>query len=321
MKKPGLFAALLLAMAPAAGHADGGFPNRPIKMVVAAPTGGVPDVIARLVGQHMSASLGQPIAVENKTGAGSIIALESVAKANPDGYTLLVADSSPLTINPTLYKKLPYQGMDSFEPIAFLGAAQLFLTAGPSLKANSFQEMVAQAKAAPGKLTYGTIGIGSLHHVMFEEIRRSAGIDIMHVPFREQPSAPVAAGTADMLLAGLPSIEGLVRAGRLRLLGVTSKARVAQLPDVPTLEESGLPGYVFTADIGLLAPRGTPPEHLRKLADAARQAVAQPDVRRKLADLGIVPDGRVLAEYGDYMRREIDRFGGMVQRAGLAGTQ
>ncbi len=316
-----MFAAFALALAPLAGHAEAGFPNRPIKVVVAAPTGGVPDVIARVVGQHMSAALGQPMAVENKTGAGSIIALESVAKSNPDGYTLLVADSSPLTINPTLYKKLPYEGMDSFEPIAFLGAAQLFLTAGPSLKANSFQEFVSQAKAAPGKHTYGTIGIGSLHHVMFEEIRRSAGIDIMHVPFREQPSGPVAAGQVDVLLAGLPSIEGLVRSGRLRILGVTSKARVPQLPDVPTLEESGLPGYVFTADIGLLAPRGTPPEHLRKLAEAARQALAQPDVQRKLADLGIVPDGRALDEYGRYMRSEIDRFSGMVKRAGLAGTQ
>jgi tripartite-type tricarboxylate transporter receptor subunit TctC len=315
-------AALLLAAPTFAAFAQGDdYPRRPIRMVVAAPTGGLPDVIARLVGQHMAVTLGQGVAVENKTGAGGIIAADAVAKAAPDGYTILLLDMSPISITPTLYKKIPYEGSKSFDPVALLGVAPLFLTAGPSLKAGSFQEMVAQAKANPGKLTYGTIGIGSLHHIAFEEMQRAAGINMLHVPFREQPSGPAAGGQVDVLLAALPSIEGLVKGGKLRLLGATSSKRLAEAPNVPTLAELGLPNYSITADIGILAPKGTPPAITQQLAAAAVSALNQPDVRKRFAELGIVPDGRVGAEYGTYIDREVTRIGGILQRAGLAGSQ
>ncbi|MCK9507331.1 MAG: tripartite tricarboxylate transporter substrate-binding protein [Pigmentiphaga sp.] len=305
----------------ASSHADANYPSNPIKFIVGAPAGGVPDVVARVVGQKMAEALGQSVVVENKTGAGAIIATESAAKARPDGYTLLVADSSPFTINPTLYKRLPYDGIGSFEPIAFLGAAQLFLAAGPSLKADSVQGLIAEAKAQPGKLTYGTIGIGSLHHVMFEEMGRVAGINMLHVPFREQPSGPAAAGQVEMLLAGKPSIEGLVQAGKLRLLGIASDTRMKELPEVPTLAESGVPEYAFTADIGLYAPKGTPSAITAKLAAAAQEALKHPEVRQRLTDLGIIPDGRVLDDYASYMKDEITKFSRIVKAAGLAGLQ
>jgi tripartite-type tricarboxylate transporter receptor subunit TctC len=315
-------AALMLA-APAVtafAQADD-FPRRPIKMIVAAPTAGLPDVIARLVSQHMAVTLGQGVVVENKTGAGGIIAADLVAKAAPDGYTILLLDMSPISITPTLYKKIPYEGSKSFDPIALLGVAPLFLAAGPSTKVNSFQEFVAQAKANPGKLTYGTIGIGSLHHIAFEDMKRTAGIDILHVPFREQPSGPAAGGQVDVLLAALPSIDGLVKGGKLRILGATSLKRLAEAPNVPTLAESGLPNYSITADIGILAPKGTPPAIAQKLAAAAASALTQPDVRKRFAELGIVPDGRVQAEYGAYIDKEVTRIGAILQRAGLAGSQ
>lgn len=213
--------------------------SNPIKFIVGAPAGGV----ARVVGQKMAEALGQSVVVENKTGAGAIIATESAAKARPDGYTLLVADSSPFTINPTLYKRLPYDGFGSFEPIAFLGAAQLFLVAGPSLKADSVQGQIAGAKAQPGKL---------------------------------------------------------------RLLGIASDTRMKELPEVPTLAESGVPEYAFTADIGLYAPKGTPSAITAKLAAAAQEASKHPGVRQRLTDLGIIPDGRVLDDNASYMNEGRD---------------
>lgn len=313
--------ALLLVAVPITSTADSAYPFRPIKLVVAGPPGGMPDVVARLLGNYLTAALDQPAVVENKTGAGGIIALDSVAKAKADGYTLLVSDSSPLTINPTIFKRLPYNGIADFEPIALIGSGPLFLAAGPSLQAATFEELVAQAKAHPGKLTYGTVGVGSLHHIAFEEMSRLAGIQLMHVPFREQPAAPVAAGQVDMLLAGLPSIDGLVRSGHLHLLGATSKARFSTLRDTPTLSESGIPSYAFTADIGLLAPKGTPPEALAKLSDAVHTMLNEPEARQKLVELGMVPGDRLLTDYGSYMAGEISRFKAMVEQAGLAGTQ
>lgn len=298
------------------------YPQRPIKIVVAAPPGGLPDLMARLVGDHMAAALGQPVVVENKTGAGGIVAADTVAKAPPDGYTLLLLDLSPLTITPALYKKLPYSGSKSFDPIALLGVGPQFLAAGPSLKANTFQEFVKEAKARPGKLTYGTIGIGSLHHIAFEDLQRAAGIELLHVPYRDQPSIPTAAGQVDVLLAGLPSIEGLVRSNKLRVLGVASPKRLLQMPNVPTLAESGVPNYSFTADIGIVAPKGTPSAISRKLATAAVAALNQPDVRKRFAELGVlIAEGVVLGDYAAYIDREVVRIGAIVKRAGLEGSQ
>jgi tripartite-type tricarboxylate transporter receptor subunit TctC len=297
------------------------YPRSPIKIVVAAPPGGLPDAIARIVGQRMAVTLGQPIAVENRTGAGSIIAAEYVARAKPDGYTLILMDLSPLTINPTLYKKLPYDGAKSFDPIALLGVAPMLVAAGPSLKANSITEFIAEAKSRPGKLTYGTIGVGSLHHIAFEEMRRIAGIDILHVPYREQPSGPAAAGQVDVMMAALPSIDGLVKAGKLRLLGIAVPNKPAQFGDVPTLAEQGLPGYTFTGDVGILAPHGLSPVIAQKIASAATEALSQPDIKKRLSELGIIPDGRTLKDYGAYINREAERYSAMVKRAGLEGSQ
>ncbi|MES2415942.1 MAG: tripartite tricarboxylate transporter substrate-binding protein [Pseudomonadota bacterium] len=313
---------LLAFWVPTSSHAQQvDYPRAPIRLVVAAPPGGLPDAIARLVGQRMAVTLGQAIAVENKTGAGAIIAAEYVARAAPDGYTLAVMDLSPLTINPTLYKKLPYDGARSFEPIALLGVAPMFVAAGPSLKAKSMTEFVAEAKSRPGKLTYGTIGIGSLHHIAFEEMRRVAGIDILHIPYREQPTVPAAAGQVDVMMAGLPSIDGLVKAQKLRILGIAVPGRAAQFPDVPTMAEQGLPGYTFSGDVGILAPRGIPPAIAQKIAAAATEALSQPDIRKRLSELGIIPDGRTLKDYSAYISRETDRYSAMVKRAGLEGSQ
>ena len=297
------------------------YPRFPIKIVVAAPPGGLPDVIARVIGQRMAVTLGQAIAVENKTGAGSIIAADYVARATPDGYTLAVMDLSPLTINPTLYKKLPYDGAKSFEPIALLGVAPMLVAAGPSLKANSISGFIAEAKSQPGKLTYGTIGVGSLHHIAFEEMRRMAGIDILHVPYREQPSGPAAAGQVDVMMAGLPSIDGLVKANKLRILGIATPNKTAQFGDVPTVAEQGLPGYTFSGDVGILAPRGIPPAIAQKIASAATEALSQPDIKKRLAELGIIPDGRTLKDYSAYISRETERYSAMVKRAGLEASQ
>jgi tripartite-type tricarboxylate transporter receptor subunit TctC len=312
---------LTLALAPAfAASTHTNYPTRPIKMVVAAPTGGLPDVIARIVAQHMTTSLGQAVVVENKPSAGGIIATESVAKAAPDGYTVLLLDLSPLTINPTLYKKLPYDAATGFAPVRMLGIAPLFLVTNPNVPAKTFQELVAMVKAAPGKHTYGTIGVGSLHHIAFEEMKAATGMDILHVPFREQPSGPVVAGQVDMILAGLPSIEGFVRANRLNMIAVSTSRRAPQAPSLPTLSESGLPGYDVSADIGVIAPKGTPPDVIHILSSALADALKQPDTLARFNELGIQAADMPADAYAAHIRQEMQRFARSVTAAGLAGS-
>lgn len=308
-----------VVFATAASAADT-YPTRPIKMVVAAPTGGLPDVIARIVAQHMSTSLKQAVVVENKPSAGGIIAAESVAKATPDGYTVLLLDLSPLTINPTLYKKLPYDATQSFTPIRLLGVAPLFLVTNPRVPAKTFQELIALVKSAPGKYTFGTIGVGSLHHIAFEEMKAATGMDMLHVPFKEQPSGPVVAGQVDMILAGLPSIEGFVRSDRLKMIAVSTSKRAPQAPSLPTIAESGLPGYDVSADIGVVAPRGTPPDVIRTLSNALADAIRQPDTLSRFNELGIIAADMPPDAYAAHIQKEMQRFARSVNAAGLAGS-
>lgn len=316
-----LLAACAACALAASAHADeaAAFPQQPIRLVVPYAPGGLPDTMARSVGRHMSDALGQQVVVENRPGAAGIIASELVAKAPPNGYTLLVADQAQLAINPVIYKNLPYDHAKAFAPISLIGVAPLFLVGHPSLPADDFPSLIRQIKANPGKFSYGSTGIGSLHHIAMESLKASLGLDMIHVPFKGtgQATPAVVGGQVSLVLAGLPSVTGFLANKQLKIYAVNSAHRSPQAPEVPTIAEQGVPGYDFTAEIGLLAPYDTPPAVARKLSEAMAKAVQQQDVKTRFAALGIDPVGNTPEEYAAIIRKEVERYKEAVKQADL----
>ena len=235
------------------------YPNRPVRLIVPSAAGGAPDVFARVVGQRLSEAMGQQFIVENRPGAGGISASEAVAKAVPDGYTLLVPDIPQLAINPFMFSKLPYDPQKDFAPVSLIASIPLFLVVQPSAQINSVAELVAAARANPGKMNYGSAGIGSLHHILMESFKGALGLNIVHVPYKGsgQSTPAFIGGDVTMLVTALAAIGPHVKAGKAKLLAVSSLARSPQEPDVPAVSES-VAGFDFTSEIGLL-------DHLKDL--------------------------------------------------------
>ena len=294
------------------------YPSRPIRMIVPYAPGGLPDTIARLVGAKLSDSLGQQIVVENLPGAGGINGVNEVVRSQPDGYTLLIADVGQVAINPHLFSKLPYQPLKDLAPVSLIGTSPLYLVAHPSVPVNSLQELVALAKKEPGKLNYGSSGIGSIHHLATEALKAGFGIDLVHVPYKGtgQSVPALLGGQVALLYSALPSIAGHLKDGKVKMLAISSAKRSPATPDVPTVAELGIPGYDFVAEIGMLAPTGTPREVVSRLAGDMAKAVKMPDVVQRMGQLGIDPVGSTPEAYGQVNKAANDKYAAVVKATG-----
>jgi len=308
-----LFAMLVLACT---AHAQ--FPARAIKIVVPYAAGGLPDTMTRAVTPKLGEALGQPVVVENMGGAGGISGVTEVARAQPDGYTLLVADVGQIAINPHLFSKLPYAPLKDLAPVSLIGTSPLYLVAHPSVPVNTLQELVAYAKANPGKLNYGSSGIGSIHHLATEALKAGFGIDLVHVPYKGtgQSVPALLGGQVALLYSALPSIAGHLKDGKVKILAISSAKRAAQTPDVPSVAESGIPGYDYVAEIGLLAPAGTPREIIQRLAGEVAKVVKQPDVVQRFTQLGIDPVGSTPQEYAALNKADYEKYARLVKASG-----
>jgi tripartite-type tricarboxylate transporter receptor subunit TctC len=292
------------------------YPSKPIRIVVGFPPGGGNDIIARMVGAKMQESWGQPVVIDNKVGANSIIAAEFVAKSAPDGYTLLVNATGGMSVNPVLYAKLPYDSLRDFVPISMVGSFPLVLVINSSVPANSVQELVAYAKANPGKLNYSSGSTG--FQVATEMFKQMTGTDIKHIPYKGSTGSITAlvAGDVHLTIVDTPPLMPTLKAGRVRALAVTSAKRATAMPDLPAIAES-VPGYEMVLWIGVFAPAGTAREVAAKLNAEVVRIVGLPDIREKLAGLGVEPIGNTSEEMADWIRREIAKYGPVVRAAGM----
>ena len=309
--------ALVVLCAAALTASAQGYPSKPIRIVVGFPPGGGNDIVARLVGAKMQEAWGQPVVIDNKPGANSIIATEFVAKSAPDGYTLLVNATGGMSVNPVLYSKLPYDSLRDFVPISMVGMFPLVLAVNPSLPVNSVQELVAHAKANPGKLNYSA---GSTaFQVASEMFKQMTGTDIRHIPYKGSVQAinAVITGDVQMTIVDSPPALPHVKAKQLKGLAVTSARRAAPASEVPTLSESGVPGYEMNLWIGAFAPAGTPGDIAARLTNEVMRIVKLPDIREKLAAMGIEPVGDTAEQLARTIRSEIARYGPVVKAANI----
>jgi tripartite-type tricarboxylate transporter receptor subunit TctC len=295
------------------------YPNRPVHVIVGLTAGSGVDIMARLVGQKLAESMGQPFIIENRPGAGSNIATRYAAAAEPDGYTIFVATIAN-AINATLYKNLPFDVLKDFAPVILAASAPNILVVNLSVPAKSVQELIALAKTRPGKLTVGSSGVGTAPQMTAVLFRHRAGINVVDVPFKGGPEATSAllGGQIDYLFAITSTALPHVKAGRLRALGVTSRERTALLPDVPTVSESGLPGFEAVTWFGVVVPKGTPPAIIERLNKEIGKILAMPDVKQKLAVQGIDVAGGSPEQFGSYMRDEFAKWGSLVKESGLS---
>ena len=309
---------LILMVLPGVARAQD-WPAKPVRMVVPYAAGGLPDTMARILSVRLGEALGQQVLIDNRGGAGGIAGTDLVAKSLPDGYTLLVADVGQVAINPHVYARLPYDPLKDLVPVSLIGTTSLFLVANPSVPARTFTELVALARSSPGQLNYGSSGTGSIHHLATEALKAALKLDIVHVPYKGMGQAVPAllGGQVAFLYSALPAIESHVKAGKLTLLAISTPRRSAQAPDVPTVEELGLPGYDFAPEIGMLAPAGTPAPIVIRLAAEIARAAKNPDVAQRFQQLGIEPVGSTPEAYGARIRAAYDRYGQVVKIAGV----
>ncbi|HKC43259.1 MAG TPA: tripartite tricarboxylate transporter substrate binding protein [Burkholderiales bacterium] len=313
-----ILGALALGLA-AAGALAQGYPSKPIRVIVPNPAGGFYDLIARTVGQKVSESLGQPMVVENRVGAGGSLGTEFTAKAPPDGYTIMVGGIGPHGIAPSLYANLPYDPVKDFAPIIHVATTPNILVVHPSSPLHSVQDLVAAARQKPGALSYASNGNGTSQHLAAEMLATTAGLKLNHVPFKGSAPAITAmlGGQVDFAFAVAPDVLPHVKAGKLRALAVTNAKRAAPLPDVPTMIEGGVPGYEATAWFGYFAPAGTPREIVDRLNAEIAKAIATPDVRERLAPGGLseLPGGTP-ERFGELVKSEIAKWSKVVKESG-----
>jgi tripartite-type tricarboxylate transporter receptor subunit TctC len=307
-------AALLLAGAALAQ----GYPAKPIKFVVPFSAGSATDIVARTVGEAMSKSLGQPIIIENKLGAGGTIAAAMVARSEPDGYTVLV-HSSGHALNPALYPNLGYDTLKDLTGVTTLAAVPNVLVVNPAKGWKTQADLIAAVKAAPGKYNYASAGIGSGTHMNAEIFRLQAGLDALHVPYKGTPDAMtnVIGGANDWFFAPLASALPLVRDGKLQALSVSTKTRASTLPNVPTSIEAGLPDSDYTLWVGMIVPSATPPAVVKKLNEEAIKALATPELKERLAKLGAEPFAMSPEEFNAYIKSEMEVAARIVKVANL----
>lgn len=294
------------------------FPARPIRILLAFAPGGGTDLIARTLGNAMAPLLGQPVVIENRPGAGGNIATEAAAAARPDGYTLLMGNHGPMSVNVSLFRNMRVNPETALEPIGLVADAPLVVVVGPKSRANTMAELLAEIRAARGAITYGSASNGSASHLAAALLLQMTGTEAEHVPFRGAAPAltDVVAGHLHFMITTLPSVVGLLQSNSLRALAVTGDARMTILPDIPTVAET-VPGYKATAWYGLLVPRGTPEPVKARLAGAMREALANPEVIRRLRDEGAEPSSLDGAGFAALIRWERERWAQVVRQANI----
>jgi tripartite-type tricarboxylate transporter receptor subunit TctC len=307
---------LLLAVTGPAAQSS--YPDKPIRIIVQTPPGAAPDILARLLGQNLTEAWGKPVIVENAPGAAGIVAAEKVAKSAPDGYTLGMPGDAPMTMNVTLYGKLPYDPLRDFAHITIVAETMNILVVHPSVPVKNVQELIALAKRQPGKLNYASGGSGTSQHLGGEMMKHMAGVEILHIPYKSAAQAiqSVLSGEVTMNFGNVVTALPYVRDGRLRALAVTSSKRSLEAPDVPTMAESGIPGFEAVAWFGLVAPAGTPPAILAKWHKETLRVLAQPEVRSKITGLGAVIVGNSPEAFTSQIKAEIESKGKVIRATG-----
>ncbi|HJY77527.1 MAG TPA: tripartite tricarboxylate transporter substrate binding protein [Burkholderiales bacterium] len=308
--------AALLFVALAASQ---GYPSRPIRLIVPFPPGGSTDILARALGDKLAQGLGQPVVIDNRPGAAGSIGAEAAARATPDGHTLMMGHLGTLAVNPAIYKSLPYDPVKSFAPVSLMAIVPSVLVVNPSLPVASAAELIAYAKAHPGKLAYGSAGNGSTSHLTTEYFKLVTGTDILHVPYKGVGPmlTDLVSGQLSVGLNGAPSVMQHINAGRLRALAVTSLKRLEALPQVPTLDEAGVRGFDASGWYGVVAPAGTPQAIIARLNGEIARAIQTPELRSRLEAEGALAAPGTPEEFAALIRAEIARWDTVLKRAGV----
>ncbi len=284
------------------------YPSRPVRLVVPFPAGSTPDIVGRALGQKLAEAWGQPVVVDNRPGAGANIGTAEVARAAPDGYTLLIGSNGPIAINKALYANLPFDPDRDLKPLSLLAAAPQILAVHPSVPANDLKQLIAYARANPDKLSYGSVGSGSASHLTMELFKSQARVSLVHVPYK--------GFQLHATFAIVPAVLPQIRAGKLRGIAVTSEKRTALAPDIATVSEQGLPRFDATAWQGLLSPAGIPPDAAEKIASQAQQAMRHADVRKTLETQGFEVIGSTPQEFENFIRAEREKWTRVVRETG-----
>jgi tripartite-type tricarboxylate transporter receptor subunit TctC len=315
MRHFGIALAALLVTASAPALAE--YPDHPIQIVVPYTPGGTVDLLARSLAPRLTAAWGQPVVILNRPGAGGSVGADAVAKSAPDGYTILISTNSPLTTNLALYPSLGYEPLRDFEPVILAGENSLVLAATPKLPVNNLKELIALAKSKPGELNAGTSGNGSTGHLSLATLNKQAGISITHVPYRGGVPSLMAAisGEVQLVFSDVVPAMPQIRDNRLKAIGLTGLRRAGIAPDIPTFDESGLPGFSITAWIGVVAPKGTPSDIVQKLNVEIGRALKAPEFAHQISAIGIDPLGGTPAEFAAFLPKEIQRWKQIVQYA------
>ena len=313
-----LIAGLALALAAAPALAQG-YPSKPIRLIIAQAPGSATDVISRVVGNRLSEALGQPIVVEARPGAGGAVGTEAAARSAPDGYTLFMANNSTHGSNPALYAKLPYDAVNDFAPVSFVASVPYVLVVDQSLPVKSVQELLAYAKARPGKINYASAGNGSTHQFCAELLKTSTGIDVVHIPYKGSVPGITAllAGEVSLMFANLTDIGSQIRGGKVKPLAVTTLQRAPLLPAVPTMVEAGVPDFEITSWFGLLAPAGTPAPSVAQLNAEMVKVLARADVKDTLGAQGLQVRSSTPEQFAAHIKSEIARFTRIANAAGI----
>jgi tripartite-type tricarboxylate transporter receptor subunit TctC len=310
-----------LVLLPAAASAQQGYPAKPIRMIVPLAAASAVDSAARIVAQKMSSNMGQQIVIENIPGAAGLIGADRVAKSAPDGYTIGGFNDSIMTMLPNMPTKPSWDILRDFEPVSLVATVEWGLVASPGSSIRSAADLIAMAKAHPGEVNFGSGGNGSPQHIAMALFASSAGVKLTHVPYKgaSQAALGVAAGEVPVAFQGLATVAGLVRGGKLRLVGVTTAAPLPQFPDAPTVASSGMPGFLFNSWFAVMAPAGTPREIVARLNAEILKALADPDVREKLRDQGLTVRGSSPEELASAMREQLARYARLFREAGIKG--
>lgn len=286
------------------------YPSKSIRWVVPYPAGGGSDFLARTIGQQLAAQIGQPVVVDNKPGGNTAIAASEVARSPADGYTVLSADNGTMVFNSALYAKLSYNPERDLVPVTLMGKFPMILVVAPNADVRDAKDFVAKAKAAPGRISYGSAGAGSPHHLAMELLKVNAGLHMVHIPYRGAAPAltDLAGGQVAAMMVDLAAGAGFIKGGKIRPLAVANASRLPQLPDVPTFAELGFKGVEAAAQVGVVAPAGTPSDVVAALQKQIAAAIQQPAIRQKLVDFGIEPVGSTPQQYTELNRNEVKRW-------------
>lgn len=317
-----LASAIIWCGAAQAGDTDG-YPNRPIRLIVPAAPGGISDILARLISEHLGETFGQNVYVDNRAAAGGNLGVEMVAKAAPDGYTLALIQVGNVAVNPYLYKDLSFDPLHDLVAIAPVANSPQIVTAYPELPANNLTDVIALAKKSPGTISYGSAGVGTSTHLGAELFAQMGGIKLLHVPYRGMGPALIdlAAGRVQLAFVGLAAIKSGVEGGSLKALAVAQSTRLKAMPNIPSADEAGLPGYEFTTWFGVVGTKGTPPAIVEKLNTTINAILDKSDLRQRLSDFGMEPLIETPSAFSTRMQNDYDKYGVMIKAGNIAIEQ